>query len=71
MELLGDVGQVEDRFDLVGYAVNLGEIGARFALNVPWAGKSFWVYLMEVLSNVGQMEARFGSFGGSVNLNTT
>jgi hypothetical protein len=70
MELLGDVGQVEDRFDSVGDGVNLSEIGARFAPNVPWAWKSFWAYLMELLGNVSQMEAHFGSFGGSVNLNT-
>jgi hypothetical protein len=70
MELLGDVGQVEDCFDSVGDSVNLGEIGAWFALNVPWTWKSFWAYLMELLGNVGQMETCFGSFGGSVNLNT-
>jgi hypothetical protein len=39
MELLGDAGQVEDCFDLDGDGVNLGEIGARFASNVPWAWK--------------------------------
>jgi hypothetical protein len=60
MELLGDVGQMEDRFDSVGDGVNLGEIGARFAPNVPWAWKSFWAYLTELLGNVDQMEAHFG-----------
>jgi hypothetical protein len=35
MELLGDAGQVEDRFDSVGDSVNLSEIGAQFASNVP------------------------------------
>jgi hypothetical protein len=79
MELLGDVGQVEDRFESVGDGVNLGEIGAQFAPNVPWAWKLFWaypmellvwVYPMELLGNVGQMEAGFGLFGGFVNLNT-
>jgi hypothetical protein len=30
---------VKDRFDLVGDGVNLGDIGAWFALNVPWAWK--------------------------------
>jgi hypothetical protein len=64
MELLGDMGQVEDRFNSVGDGVNLGEIGAQFALNVPWTWKSFWTYPMELLGNVGQMEARFGPFGG-------
>jgi hypothetical protein len=33
MELLGDAGQVEDRFVSVGDGVNLGEIGARFGPN--------------------------------------
>jgi hypothetical protein len=70
MELLGDAGQVEDRFDSVGDGVNLGKIGARFRPNVPWASISFWTYPMELLGNVGQMEARFGPFGGSVNLDT-
>jgi hypothetical protein len=35
MELLSDVGQVEDRFDSVGDGVNLDEIGARLGPNVP------------------------------------
>jgi hypothetical protein len=69
MELLRDVGQLEDHFDSVGDIVNLNEIGARFGPNVPWAWKSFWAYPMEFLGYVGQMEARFGSSGGSVNLN--
>jgi hypothetical protein len=79
MELLGDVGQVEDHFESVGDGVNLGKIGAQFAPNVPWVWKSFGaypmellvlLYPMELLGNVGQMEARFGLFGGFVNLNT-
>jgi hypothetical protein len=64
------VDQVEDLFDSVGGSVNLGEISARFAPNVPWAWKSFWAHSMEPLDNVGEMEARFGAFGGSINLNT-
>jgi hypothetical protein len=47
-----DAGQVEDHFNLVGYSVNLGEIGARFGPNV-WPCKSFWAYAMELLGNVG------------------
>jgi hypothetical protein len=61
---------VEDRFDSVRDGVKLGEIGAWFALNVPWAWKLFWAYPMELQGNVGQMEARFGPFGGSINLDT-
>jgi hypothetical protein len=49
---------VEDRVDSVGNGVNLGEIAARFAPNVPLAWKSFWAYPTELLGNVGQMEAR-------------
>jgi hypothetical protein len=37
MELLGDMGQVEARFGSLGDDVNLVEIGAWSALNVPWA----------------------------------
>jgi hypothetical protein len=64
------VGQVEDCIDSVGDGVNLSEIGAWFALNVPWAWKSFWAYPMELQGNVDQMEAFYGLFGGFVNLDT-
>jgi hypothetical protein len=47
--------------------VNLGKIGAWFALNIPWAWKLFWAYPMELLGNVGQMEACFSPFGDCVN----
>jgi hypothetical protein len=67
-ELLGDMGQVEGHFGLLRDGVNLGEIGARFALNVPWARKLFSAYPMELLANLGQMEACFGPFGDCVNL---
>jgi hypothetical protein len=70
MKLLGDVGQVESRFGVLGDGVNLSEIGAWFAPNVLWAWKSFWAYPIELLSNMGQMEARFGPFGDCVNLDT-
>jgi hypothetical protein len=70
MELLGDMGQVDGRFDSFGDGVNLSKIGAHIVLNVPWVWKSFWAYSMEVQANVGQMEAHFGPFGGSVILDT-
>jgi hypothetical protein len=70
MEVLGDVGKVEGRFDSLGDGVNLGKIGPRIVANVPWAWKSFCSYPMELLSNVGQMEAHFALFGCSVNLDT-
>ena len=43
-------------------------IGARFALNVPQARKSFWAQPMVLLRDVGQVETRFGPLGDSVNL---
>ena len=43
MELLGDVGHVESHFFLFGDYVSFG---ARFALDVPKAKKSFWMHLM-------------------------
>jgi hypothetical protein len=61
---------VEDRFDSVGDGINVDEIVARFASNVPWAWKSFWAHHMELLGNVGEKEVCFGSFVGSVNLDT-
>ena len=36
------------------------KIGAWFALDVPWAHKSFWKHSMVPLSDVAQVEARFG-----------
>jgi hypothetical protein len=46
-------------------------MGAWFALNVPWAWKSFLAHPMVLLGDVGQVEARFGLFGDSVNVGTT
>jgi hypothetical protein len=40
----------------------------RFAPDVPWVRKLFWVHLMELLGDVGEVEARFGPFSDSVNL---
>jgi hypothetical protein len=48
MDLLGDMGQVDGRFDSLGDGVNLGKIGAYIVPNVPWVWKSFWAYPMEV-----------------------
>jgi hypothetical protein len=69
--LLGDVGQVEFRFGLVGDSVSLS---ARWVHGLRrmyhWHGKSFWAHPMVLLGDVGQVEARFGLFGDSVNLGT-
>jgi hypothetical protein len=41
-------------------------MGARFALNVPQAHKSFWMHPMELLDDVDHVESHFGSVGDSV-----
>ena len=63
MVLLGVVSHVE-------VVLVLAQIGARFALNVPQARKSFWAHSMVLLANVGQEESRFDPSGDSVNLGT-
>ena len=39
------------------------EIGAWFALDVPYSQKSFWTHLMVPIGDEAQVEARFGPFG--------
>jgi hypothetical protein len=63
MELLRDVGHVESHFGPFGC-----KIGARFARNVPYAQKSFWMNPMLLLGDEAQLEARFGPFVDSANL---
>jgi hypothetical protein len=46
-------------------------MGARFALNVPLAWKSFWAHSMVLLGDLCLVEAHFGPFGDNVNLSTT
>ena len=60
MVLVGDVGQVEYRFGLLGACV-----GARLAPNIPLAQKSFWTHPMVLLGDLGHFESRFGPFGDS------
>jgi hypothetical protein len=43
-------------------------IGARFALNVLQAQKSFWTHTIEHLGDVGHMESHFGPFRDSVSI---
>jgi hypothetical protein len=59
MELLGDVGKMEDPFGLFGDSARC-QIAAPFVLNVQQTQKSFWAHLMELLGDVGQVEACFG-----------
>jgi hypothetical protein len=46
---------MESRFGPFG-----DKIGALFALNVPWAQKSFWTHPLVLLGDVAQVEPRFG-----------
>jgi hypothetical protein len=46
----------------------LTQVGARFALIILDARKSFWKYPMELLGNEGHVESRFGLFGDSVSV---
>jgi hypothetical protein len=39
-------------------------IVARFAPNIPYAQKLFWMYPMVLLGDKAQVEAHFGLFGG-------
>ena len=71
MELLGDEAQVEPRFGLFADRVNLDKIGARFALNIPLAHKSFWTHLMVHLGDEAQEEVQFGPFKDSATPNAT
>ena len=66
MELQGDVGHLESRFFLFGDSVN---IGAWFALDIPYSQKSFWTHQMVLLGDEAQVEARFGPIEHSANLN--
>ena len=64
MVLLGDVGQVEYHFGLLG--AGQCKIGARLAPNIPLARKSFWTHPMELLGDVGHVESCFSPLGASV-----
>jgi hypothetical protein len=43
-------------------------MGAWFAPNIPYAGKSFWMHPMVLLHDMGQVEAPFGQFRDGANL---
>jgi hypothetical protein len=66
MELLGDVGQVESRFGLLGDSVILVSDKCTVCAKYTMGRKSFWLHSMDNLGDVGHMEARFGLFGDSV-----
>jgi hypothetical protein len=68
MVLLCYEAQVEARFFPFRDSANLDVRGARFAPNVPYTRKSFWMHPMELLGDVGHDESCFGPFGDSVNL---
>jgi hypothetical protein len=66
MDLLGEIGHVESRFNHLETVVCQCKIGARFAPNI--AEKSFWTHPMVLLGDEAQVDARFGLFGDSANL---
>jgi hypothetical protein len=41
-------------------------IGARFALNIQEAPKSFWMHMMKLLGDMVHVESHFGPFEDSV-----
>ena len=55
-------------FILSDIVLILKQIGARFALNVPWAQKLFWTHLMGHLGDVGHVGSHFFLFGDSVSV---
>ena len=65
MELLGDLRHVESLFIPFGDSVS---VGACFALDVPWALRSFWTQPIVPLGDMAQVEARFVPFRDSANL---
>jgi hypothetical protein len=69
MEPLGDMGQVESRFDPF-WDIFLSDQDGRFAPNTPSAHKSICTHQMGHLSDEAQVEARFGIFGDSANHDT-
>jgi hypothetical protein len=71
MVLLGDEAQVEARFVPFRDGANLcRKIGARFALNVPQARKSYWTHPEVLLGDKAQVEARLSPLGDSANIDT-
>jgi hypothetical protein len=66
MALLRDVGRVETCFGPPGLLI-LRKIGARLALSIPCAQKSFWTHEIILLGHMDQAEAHFNLFGDSFN----
>ena len=56
---------VSDRLEIV---LILTQDRCKFALNVPYAQKSFWTHPMELLGDVGHVEYCFGPFRYSVSV---
>jgi uncharacterized Fe-S cluster-containing radical SAM superfamily protein len=69
MELLGDLGYVESRFDLFADSVNLGtRLVHGLRRTYHRLRKSFWMHPKELLGDVGLMDPRFGLFRDSVSV---
>ena len=72
MELLGNVGHVESRFNPFGDSVS---VGARKVHGLRQTyhrlRKSFWTHPMVLLGDEAQVDACFGPFGNSANVDAS
>ena len=69
MVLLAVKAQVEARCSPFGGSANLdARLVAWFALNVPFAWKTFLMHVMGLLGDMGHVESCFGPFGDSVSV---
>jgi hypothetical protein len=71
MDLLGDIGHMESRFNPFG---DSGSVNARQVHSLHQTyhrhKKSFWTHPMVLLGDEAQVDARFSLFGDSANLDT-
>ena len=56
---------VSDRLEIV---LILTQDRCKFALNVPYAQKSFWTHPMELIGDVGDVQSLFCLFGDCVSV---
>jgi hypothetical protein len=52
----------------LGIVLILTQDRSRFAANIPWAQKLFWMHTMELLGDVGHVESHFDPIGDSVSV---
>jgi hypothetical protein len=70
MDLLGDVGHVESRFDLFGDGVSISAREVHVCAKRTMPQESFCTHPMALVGDKAQMEARFDLFGDSANHNS-